>query len=134
MKGVVNSVSEYLAELAFRLRWRHVGEARVREELVRVIDESRDGELALEERFGAPVDYARAIDRGSSPSLGFLVASGLVAIAVVVVAIRVTNSLILDHEHNVWISLAIYLGALLWAVTATAIGARIDRRIPSGLQ
>ncbi len=127
------TVTDYLAELAFRLRWRHIGEARVREELVRIIDESRDGELPPEDRFGKPADYARTVARGKSLSPGFLVASGLVAIAVVVVAIRVANSLILDREQNVWVSLAIYLGAFLWVVTATALGARLDRRIPAGL-
>lgn len=128
------TVADYMAELAFRLRWRHVGEARVREELVRVSDEARDGEVPSEDRFGKPADYARTIARGKSPSPGFLVASGLAAIAVVVVAIRVVNSLILGREQNVWISLAIYLGAFLWVLTATAVGARLDRRIPVDLQ
>ena len=128
------TVTDYLAELAFRLRWRHVGEARVREELVRIIDESGDGERPLEDRFGKPADYAQTIARGKSPSPGFLVASSLVAVAVVVVAIRVVNSLILDREQNVWVSLAIYLAAFLWVLTATAVGARLDRRIPAGLQ
>lgn len=128
------TMNDYLADLAFRLRWRHLGEARVREELVRVIGEARDGDRPLEDRFGKPADYARTIARGKSPSPGFLVASGLVAVAVVVVAIRVVNSLILDREQNVGVSLAIYLGAFLWVLTATAVGARLDRRIPAGLQ
>lgn len=128
------TVTDYLAELAFRLRWRHVGEARVRKELVRIIDGSRDAGSPPEDRFGKPADHARTVVRGKSPSPGFLVASGLVAIAVVVVALRVASSLILDREQNVWVSLAIYLGAFLWALAATALGARLDRRIPSDLQ
>lgn len=68
MKGAVDDVTDYLAELAFRLRWRHIGEARVREELVRIIDESRDGELPPEDRFGKPADYARTVARGKSLS------------------------------------------------------------------
>ncbi len=128
------TVTEYLAELAYRLRWRHVGEARVLKELSRVADESHDSGLSLEERFGLPLDYARSIERGKSPSTGFVLASALVAIAIVVVAVRVTNGLILHREQDFWVSVVVYMGAVAWSVAATAVGARIDRRLPSGLR
>lgn len=122
--------AEYLAELAFRLRWRHVGEARVTEEIAKVSAELTPSAERAEQLFGTPAEYAARVPRGKMPSRGYLVASVLAAIAVVVAAVRVVFSLVLGQEQNLWVSVAIYTGALLWAVLGTALGAHLDRRLP----
>ena len=122
--------TQYLGELAQKLRWQRLPESTVLETLSHVQDSARASQQAPETIFGAPTAYADSFPPGKAWSLGLVVTSVLIGFAVLAVAARVVWSLVLRNPTNPFVSLALYGGAVVWCFLAVTLGARLDRKLP----
>lgn len=126
-------ITDYLGEIAWRLRWRRVSEAVVMEQLAKVRAAALESGSSPVEIFGAPAIYADSIPQGRSRSAGYWVATVVFVAALAVVGITAVNSLILHQEAGLWAVAIKLLACAGAAALGFIVGAAIDRRLPKDL-
>lgn len=126
--------NNYLGNLAFQLRWRRLPESTVASTIQEVRAEAAASQSTPAELFGPEKTYAESFPKGKATSTGFWIITIAVAIAALMVGVRVVTSIISEDASNPLVSLAILLGAVVIAFVGTIVGAMVDHRLPKGME
>ena len=127
-------MERYIRDLAANLRGNGVAEERVIDILTEIASDPRVDPSRPERTLGSPKELADSYGRSHSRSTGFKVISISMAIAVVIAGAKVISSLALGIHTSPTTTILTYAAAVIVAVIGVGIAARLDRRIPAGLQ
>ncbi len=129
----MNSLKNYLQELAAELRGRGMVESKVVDTLVELVSDPTLDRDAPASTYGSPREYAKQFEKTGARSRGFVAISVGVGIAIAIVLIKVVSSLVLGFETSLALTVATYSFAIFLALASVGLGSWMDRRLPSSV-
>lgn len=121
--------TEFMRDAALHLKWRRVSHDTLRRAIQVLAEADRQGD-SLEDRFGSPTTYAETFDRGRTLYPGYLLASAIAFLSVMLLGATAFNGLVLRHTQE-FPNVAYLVGlCILAAALGFMAGSALDRHLP----